>query len=317
MESSSYESLAYESEMARTVNNRLGEEDLAFNDSTIGAVTLLTATESIRGNIEKMSIHMSALEHMVNVRGGLEDLGLNSLLQMTISWVDLTVAAITGGIPRWPHVKCTNSISPELMDAMKKSLRITTKDPTAVVDFNPRKDFSTVFKNLKLLSVMLGASRDQKRANYTSVYYFCSVRFYLEHCLLSHRESQSTSYAERTISELAKLTSLIYLHRVLREFQPQVYVLRVLKAQVMSMLRAAEESVQWSQRGDETSLKLLWVLFCTGTCWLDDEEKAFFAERIAVLAIKLNLQTWQQVENVLHQFLWMKNMCLEKSQPLW
>ena len=308
----SQESLFYESEIARVVNERLGRGNLALNDSTIVAVTLLAASESIRGNTEKLLIHVDALEKLVALRGGIEKLGFNGLLQMTISWVDLTTGAMVSSPPRWPHIKCTNTISRELFASMRAALRITTNNPQAEVVFLTQKDFPTIFNNLKMLSVMLGAAREIKKANFSSVFYFCSMRFFLEHCLLSLPASSVELCSEGGISELSRLTSLIYLHRVLREFQPQVGVLVKLKRKVINLCQRIDDFAGCTHRDS-----LLWVLVCSGTCWVDEGERTFFAERIAILATHMILESWEDIERVLLGFLWIKGMCRDKTEALW
>lgn len=311
------EALMYESDVARNVNARLDDSSLALDDRTIFAVTLLAAKECLLGAIPNLLIHTSALKRMISLRGGLQNLGLDGLLQMTISWVDLTSAAILRTQPHFPHIKCTNSISRELMAGMRASLRITTGNPTAEVIFVPHQDFPAVFRNVQMLSTMLSASREVKKANYSSVFYFCSMRFYLERCLLMIPALETIWAVREMVAELSRLTSLIYINRVLREFQPRVGVLVALKKQIMALLCAAERTSQWEAQRREYSEALLWVMICVGTCWLDENEKVFFACRIARLVAEIGYRSWADVENVLYRFLWIRDMSTEKCIELW
>jgi hypothetical protein len=81
----SRETLYYEGEIVRGVNSRLNYLEAA-SDSTIGAVALLAGAESLRGNIQELNIHMNAVKIMVELSGGLEQLGLSGLLHMIITW---------------------------------------------------------------------------------------------------------------------------------------------------------------------------------------------------------------------------------------
>jgi hypothetical protein len=310
--------LSYESDITSEVNRRLDSEALALTDSTITAVTLLAAKESIRGNVHELLIHRAALERMVSLRGGLQNLGLSGLLQMIVTWLDLTTGAMLKTSPRFPHITCTNSISYELMESMKASHRITTRNPATEIEFvsGSQPTFAAIFHNMQMLNILLRTARETKRANYSSVFYFCSMRFFLERCLLELEAEHEALYVRRTVGEMARLTCLIYLHRMLRELQPSVGVLVSLKSQVMALFREAERTVAWEDNG-QYSETLLWVLCCAGSCWVDEEEKAFFAERMSVPVRQLGLRTWADVEGVLSSFLWIKATCRDKCLPLW
>jgi hypothetical protein len=51
------------------------------SDSTITAVTCLAACEAFRGNIQQLQTHMNGVQKMVEMRGGLTELGMKGLLQ--------------------------------------------------------------------------------------------------------------------------------------------------------------------------------------------------------------------------------------------
>lgn len=68
------------------INERLGDPVLSTSDVTIGAVTLLVLFENQEGNTELSNIHMDGLEKMVNLRGGVEALGLSGVLRRKVLW---------------------------------------------------------------------------------------------------------------------------------------------------------------------------------------------------------------------------------------
>jgi hypothetical protein len=85
----------------------------------------------------------------------------------------------------------------------------------------------------------------------------------------------------------------------------------------MAVLEEREKSHALQSTEDELAETLLWMLMCAGTVWLDQNDKEWFSRRIAVQVAYLGLRTWQEAENTLFRFLWMRGMCTEKSQSLW
>ncbi|KAG4438619.1 hypothetical protein IFR05_005902 [Cadophora sp. M221] len=76
------------------VNQRLEDPVLSHSDFTIGAVNQ-------EGNIALSDVHLSGLEKMVALRGGIDNLGLAGVLRRKILWGDLLNATISGREPRF------------------------------------------------------------------------------------------------------------------------------------------------------------------------------------------------------------------------
>jgi len=73
-------------ETIELVNHRLSDPIQSVSDVTIGAVVCLVLFENQSGNVEASNIHMDGLLKMVNVRGGLDALGLSGVLKRKILW---------------------------------------------------------------------------------------------------------------------------------------------------------------------------------------------------------------------------------------
>jgi hypothetical protein len=62
------------------------------SDAVIGAVAKMASYEAMQGDLESYRIHMAGVERMVDLRGGLQCLGLEGLLRRIIIWIDLNGA---------------------------------------------------------------------------------------------------------------------------------------------------------------------------------------------------------------------------------
>ncbi|KAL8694138.1 MAG: hypothetical protein Q9224_003625, partial [Gallowayella concinna] len=78
-----------------TINRGLQDPQLATSDQLIGAVAKMAAYEAgFAGDEVQYHMHMKGLVKMVELRGGLQSLGLNGLLARMLLWIDLNAAFI-------------------------------------------------------------------------------------------------------------------------------------------------------------------------------------------------------------------------------
>ena len=219
--------------------------------------------------------------------------------------------------PRFTSVRCATSLSKERVRDVALELKITVTDSGTNEPFALLHDFGTVFDSLQKLSRMLEERICGRHGPTASdMGFYCTCRSYLENCLLWLPRRSLITTVEETIRELSRLPSLIYLHRVLRDFQPVIGVLVVLKKEVMATIEEAEATRAWQNTGDQFSETLLWILCICSTLWLNDAEKDWFAQRIAAQATYQKLVTWKEIENVLVRYLWMRGMCEDKCKPI-
>ncbi|KAL8814373.1 MAG: hypothetical protein Q9223_006397 [Gallowayella weberi] len=78
-----------------SINRGLQDPQRAISDQLIGAVAKMAAYEAgFAGDEAQYHIHMKGLVKMVELRGGLQALGLNGLLARMLLWIDLNAAFI-------------------------------------------------------------------------------------------------------------------------------------------------------------------------------------------------------------------------------
>jgi hypothetical protein len=79
-----------------SINDRLLEPNICTDDQTIAGVFCISILESVYGDTSSYNIHMSGLEKMVQMRGGLESPGLRGLLARMAVWLDFNHAKLHG-----------------------------------------------------------------------------------------------------------------------------------------------------------------------------------------------------------------------------
>ena len=82
----------------RMINQQLSIKNGAVRDETIAAVAAIVNVEMSFGSRDEAKKHMSGLEMMVNMRGGIEEIkgSIDGVLQRLIGWNDLKFAELFG-----------------------------------------------------------------------------------------------------------------------------------------------------------------------------------------------------------------------------
>lgn len=75
------------------------------SDQVIGAVAKMASYEAMFGTEESYHVHMKGLMRMVNLRGGIETLGLDGLLGRMLLWIDINAAFLLGTGLYFQHAK--------------------------------------------------------------------------------------------------------------------------------------------------------------------------------------------------------------------
>ncbi|KAI4213904.1 MAG: hypothetical protein LQ351_003599 [Letrouitia transgressa] len=75
------------------------------SDQVIGAVAKMASYEAMFGTEESYHVHMKGLMRMVNLRGGIETLGLDGLLARMLLWIDINAAFLLGTSLYFQHAK--------------------------------------------------------------------------------------------------------------------------------------------------------------------------------------------------------------------
>ncbi|KHN99657.1 uncharacterized protein MAM_02510 [Metarhizium album ARSEF 1941] len=106
------------------IHNTFKDERKLASDCLIGAVAKMASFEAMHGDVLSYQTHMAGLVRMLELRGGLDALGLGGLLRRIIVWIDLNSAFLLN-VPRYfPGTTFTG---------------VEEKEVTEVVEPNPER----------------------------------------------------------------------------------------------------------------------------------------------------------------------------------
>ncbi|KAL4747837.1 hypothetical protein BDW72DRAFT_209316 [Aspergillus terricola var. indicus] len=89
-------------EAVQAVNKSLELQPSFIGDALIGAIAKMASYEAMYGNTENYAVHMQGLQRAVELRGGLDALGLGGLLRRIVIWIDRNGAFLNGSTLYFP-----------------------------------------------------------------------------------------------------------------------------------------------------------------------------------------------------------------------
>ncbi|KAL7921928.1 hypothetical protein ACQKWADRAFT_109117 [Trichoderma austrokoningii] len=94
----------------RSLNYAMNSEIKATSDSIIGAVAKLASFEAMHGLEADFRLHMEQTMKLVNMRGGLNNLGLGGLLRRMLIWIDVNGNFLYQTPRYWPGENFDGSV---------------------------------------------------------------------------------------------------------------------------------------------------------------------------------------------------------------
>lgn len=94
--------LSMRGEAVQAINQSLAKQHGTINDALVGAIAKMASYEAMFGNVDTYGVHMQGLHQIVNIRGGLDGLGLGGLLRRIVVWIDRNGAFLNGSTLYFP-----------------------------------------------------------------------------------------------------------------------------------------------------------------------------------------------------------------------
>ncbi|KIH91143.1 hypothetical protein SPBR_01605 [Sporothrix brasiliensis 5110] len=91
------------------INESISEAPGCVSDSTIATVACLANIDNLNGISSNAAVHTSGLIRMVELRGGLSNLGMRGILRRMVLWSDLLASSRLGRPPRFPFYQADTS----------------------------------------------------------------------------------------------------------------------------------------------------------------------------------------------------------------
>ncbi|KAJ5657614.1 uncharacterized protein N7484_001263 [Penicillium longicatenatum] len=283
------------------VNKRLQGDD-ALSDSTIAIVMSLITQEQIRQQLSAATVHLKGLEKMVELRGGLTQLGQNVPLVLKICKTDILFALQEGG---------SASFFRDQMDDVRKRLlaqklrldRHSSISSTRHEHLNPYLwDINLDAMGISLLFNQLGS----KTVDYMI---FLEALVSLCYRLLKFRSLRdaSTWFDKQSAHHIGLITFMMTLF-----LQNDRYRLINYSLVPVCLKNALQHERQ------EQNLEFSFWLTLIGGIWISDEpENEWIASELRMRAQRLSLGSWEDARRFALKYPWINGLHDEPGRIFW
>ncbi|KAL5328168.1 hypothetical protein ACEPPN_001664 [Leptodophora sp. 'Broadleaf-Isolate-01'] len=298
------ESFSFTAVSMKIINERLGLPEQRTSDGTIAAVAGMVLQEIKNGNALAVKAHLSGLEQMINLRGGLLEANFPASLQRIIAWAEISASSVFSTIPRIipyaspslgipSYVWTANSNGPILSSSASPNLAITWE----VID----TDIERVFVDLRYISLVLGS--DDPNEQIGSIWY--SDKTYLTQRSLVYL-FQHPRVEHSRLDLLTCLAASIYIDSCLRDQRFNVGAIGILVSKLKSELESFLLSYDYEpfERDKETERTLMWVCAFGAIAAYGRPMRRWFVERFANVCERLGVVEWEEAKGILRRRLW-------------
>ncbi|PMD40868.1 hypothetical protein L207DRAFT_633817 [Hyaloscypha variabilis F] len=131
------------------VKEDLEDSSKQGSDSMIATVASLANLENLNGRSDSAEVHMKGLQRMVQLRGGLQALGMQGILMRMVLWSDLCNASRSQSTPRFPLIHFPNLAPISTFTPQESINNYSLPLPQTLLSLDPPKHL-----HLSLLSIL-------------------------------------------------------------------------------------------------------------------------------------------------------------------
>ncbi|KAH8705577.1 hypothetical protein BGW36DRAFT_353979 [Talaromyces proteolyticus] len=317
------ESAYYLSRSRSAMNEIITTSPNEVEDSTIVAVSCLSNIACLSGSVSDALVHINGLQRMVELRGGLNNLGLSGITRRMVQWSDLLCSATFQTKPRLPRWQFENmpplsTFLPETTstsDFYEPPFNSVLKD-TAIL--SNRVEVLDVLKNLHELTTFLNLS-NIKELPFEAAY---PDRLYgVEHkvlCLIAEEEKEEVDtanrYQQHDITRLLLRVSLLYIYTNLRQTPIGGKLRRRLVKRLQEFLNC---STNLPLLMATFPAEMLWTSFLGSYAATGTDYQSYFIEITEALSRGNSLLSWAHIISFLNSLPVLEDSCRKACNRIW
>ncbi|KAE9989238.1 hypothetical protein Vi05172_g4282 [Venturia inaequalis] len=308
----------HQSEAIRSVNQTLGASRDSPSDSLIATVALLANYETMNGTMLSATMHVKGLKRMVELKGGLQGLRRNKVLQRIIAWTDFSYSStwnMRSVFSRLPQL----SGSPTAIlsqQALPSQTLLQGIHALSVV----QPEVLEIMHDLNIISKAISLSSSPNDTAITTLNISNAV-YSVEHRLLSvrsdlliHTEDNRFGY---DFSMAPTMAAHLYLHLGIRELPSKARMHRILlDTLVASLLVFSVEDVLPSPI-DVSLPILMWVLFVGATAASSEIQRSYFVTRLQEITLILGILDLKQFSGQLGEVMYAEKFYEKHCPGVW
>ncbi|RDW73023.1 hypothetical protein BP6252_06930 [Coleophoma cylindrospora] len=283
------DTLMHQSQCIDYINQNMTDYNVATSDSSIAAIFMMAAAGNITEHEAETQAHRNALKKLVSMRGGLDSLGWDGVLEMFIRTGDILHSSITFSTPDF------------------------TQPSDEPPNSEPDKELLNILQSISELSAIQSSMVASPELSTPEVVRFNKLRSAIEYRLLEMDFGGATAGREDSLGnhilESCRLAALICMNYLFRNLSPKLSVLNILQDRLTDTIIRINFNTDTMVSRAQAEM-LLWVFFVGGTL---SSETQWFAERISNLMDRLSLESCTEVERLLRGYLLVEKLLQTKN----
>ncbi|KFY90283.1 hypothetical protein V498_06076 [Pseudogymnoascus sp. VKM F-4517 (FW-2822)] len=318
------QALRYKGACIRSVAKAIEGEGDRVSDSTVAKVLFLAYDEFHTGNLNGAKSHTKAIGDMVKMRGGVETLGLEGLLQQLVLWNDRTSTFYSGSVPNFMHTGSCKRLTAvdHLTPGFLRYFDMSMLSFYVGAILNDMCYFTKVVNSLPKGAAI--PTELIKRINAKEL----DVRLLI---LSSDHRCPSARQSYTQIEECLALALMVYLRKVLHPPGSDVLGREYLLERLRDSLALLRSNHMWRHGAD----LMLWMAFMASYMVYEIPKSepiiknsgmsdAAFAEveswllgMLCDLFEALDIQSFHEMEMQLQNFTWIEKPCVTMAMELY
>ncbi|PVH78890.1 hypothetical protein DL98DRAFT_533425 [Cadophora sp. DSE1049] len=314
------EAISFTAASIRIINERMNWPDQRTSDGTIAAVAGMALQEVKNGDEEAVKAHLSGLERMISLRGGLLKAKFPASLQRVIAWAELHASSVFSTNPIiLPCGSPALDIPPYTFpDTPSGCFLPSSSQPpfSRTISWDPiETDIEQVFIDLRYLSSIL-ESDDLKIPEEVNNMWYSDKTYLVQRSLVYLY--QNPRLGQSRMDTLKCLAASIYVDSCFRDQRFSACAIGILvtklKLEVESFLNSYD--LELAEHSEEDEKSLLWICASGGISAYGWQERNWFVDQFTSVCGRLDVTEWEKAKEILRGILWNEKW-EEPKEALW
>ncbi|KAI8624431.1 hypothetical protein F5Y19DRAFT_314858 [Xylariaceae sp. FL1651] len=288
----------------RLINKKLSSDE-ALSDSTIAVVTAITIYDRLYGNPQKAMIHLNGASRMIDLRGGISALAKrNFVIAEKTFRADLELAFHCGSKPKF----CAQDVPRHLLLIDPSGPRQNKGTEPILYQSVCVKLRDVIVDTLELSHIL---QEQENRTPKLDMLAFQSTIINLGYQLIEIDLTHHSSDVSISIDNLVHLALISFLITLWVGIGRKLISFPF----VAESFRLAARTIR--KEGQFRPGILLWVLFMGKLAVFTQDDDLWLIPTMKKLTAELELRTWHEAKQVLHQFPWVKTLHNREGKIFW
>ncbi|KAI4910053.1 hypothetical protein J4E90_007483 [Alternaria incomplexa] len=323
--------LKHKNEAIKAVNYKLATSGGYISDEVVATVLTLANLENLLGDYEVAQLHITALERMVKVRGGLFAFGHNDGLLRGIIWMDFHTAAVSRAHPSFPHISLDPDTPPLPHELIEEAAQTS---PTSLLRLScSAVHCFQIFYRLHRIALAVsshwvGCVERLTLSNllYETQFMILSVPDHSHNFLhfdQSNYDKQSDCYDHlkaradaASVVEALLAAALIFVYAVLRALPLNTKIFTILLSRLRIAVDRPNTPILEAWRRENYLNMLLWVLV-VASCVATGEERMWWIAQLSELCGRRHISSRQHLELNMRHVAWTDTFFEDRMDAIW